>query len=79
MRATDGKFVEKPNWIERLFYREENRRGESSIDDCYQPGYFEIPVSPKREKEFGLITVANEGSREAKENLEAIGTAVDIE
>ena len=41
---TDGTFKEKTNWIERLFYRVEASRGESSVDNCFQPGYFEVQV-----------------------------------
>jgi len=79
-RTTEGEFIGKPNWIERLYYREEDRRGESSTDDCYQPGYFEIPISPKQKKEFAIITAANESNQESKEILEAIGTAMhDVE
>jgi predicted glycogen debranching enzyme len=76
-RATEGEFIEKTNWIERLYYREEDRRGESSTDDCYQPGCFEIPVSPKQKAEFAIITAASESSEESEENLEAIGTTLD--
>ena len=79
-RATEGEFIEKTNWIERLYYREEDRRGESNTDDCYQPGYFEIPVSSKRNEEFAIVTAASESSQESKENLEAIGTTMyDVE
>jgi predicted glycogen debranching enzyme len=79
-RATEGEFIEKTNWIERLYYREEDKRGESNTDDCYQPGYFEISVSPKQEKEFAIITAASESSQESKESLEAVGTAMpDVE
>jgi predicted glycogen debranching enzyme len=79
-RATEGEFVEKTNWIERLYYREESKRGESSTDDCYQPGYFKIPVSPKQKKEFAIITAASENNQEFKENLQAVGTAThDVE
>jgi predicted glycogen debranching enzyme len=74
-RATEGEFIEKANWIERLYYREEERRGESSTDDCYQPGYFEVSVSPEQEAEFAVVTAASENNREAKESLENIGSA----
>jgi predicted glycogen debranching enzyme len=80
VRATEGEFIEKTNWIKRLYYREEDRRGESNTDDCYQPGYFEILVPPKRKRGFAIIAVASESSQESKENLEAIGTTMyDIE
>jgi len=80
VRATEGEFIEKPNWMERLYYREEDKRGETSTDDCYQPGYFEIPVSPKQKAEFAVVTAASESSQESKETLEAIGTTLrDVE
>jgi predicted glycogen debranching enzyme len=79
-RATEGAFIEKTNWIERLYYREEERRGESSTDDCYQPGYFEIQVSPERKAEFAIITATGGSDRESEENLEAVGTTLyDVE
>lgn len=79
-RATEGVFVEKKNWIEHLYYREEGRRGESSIDDCYQPGYFEVSVSPGQKAEFAIVTAASESSREAKETLDGVGnTTRDVE
>ncbi len=34
VRSTEGLFHAQTNWIERLLYREESMRGESSIDDC---------------------------------------------
>ncbi len=59
IRATEGEFHAEPNWIERIFYREEALRGESSIDDCYQPGNFEIRVPPNAEKELAIVASAN--------------------
>jgi predicted glycogen debranching enzyme len=79
-RATEGEFREKTNWIDRLFYREEGVRGESSTDDCFQPGYFEIPVPPRREGEFAILTAASESGEKSKEVLDAVGTTMyDIE
>ena len=75
-QATAGEFIEKTNWIERLYYREEDRRGESSTDDCYQPGYFEVAVSPNQKAEFAVVAAASENSREARENLENIGVTL---
>ena len=74
-RATAGEFIEKANWIERLYYREEDKRGESSIDDYYQPGYFEFSVSPEQEAEFAVVTAASENKQEAKEILADVGSA----
>jgi len=75
-RATTGEFNEKATWIERLYYREEASRGESSTDDCYQPGYFEVLAPPKREEEFAIVTAASENSQECHAILDAFGNAM---
>ncbi len=76
VRSTAGEFNEKPTWIERLYYREEASRGESSSDDCYQPGYFEVLVPHKREKDFAIVTAASENSQECHAILDAFGSAM---
>ena len=73
LRASDGMFNKKPNWIERLYYRKEDERGESSLDDCYQPGYFDIPVSTNQEKIFTIITAAGEDSHDCEDILSGVG------
>jgi predicted glycogen debranching enzyme len=79
-RATKGAFIEKTNWIDRLYYREEDRRGESNTDDCYQPGYFEIPLSSEQKAEFAIIAAANGRNEESMENFEGFGTSLhDVE
>ncbi len=75
-RATKGEFNEKTTWIERLYYHEEASRGESSMDDCFQPGFFEVPVPPKREEEFAIITAAGDSSQKSTEILDAVGTTM---
>jgi predicted glycogen debranching enzyme len=60
LRATEGQFFAEGKWVERLYYREEARRGESCCDDCYQPGYFETSISAGASKRFALIAVAEE-------------------
>ena len=76
VRSTTGEFTEKPTWIERLYYREEASRGESSTDDCYQPGYFEVLVPHKRERDFAVVAAASENSQECREMLAAFGNAM---
>ncbi len=75
-RATTGEFNEKATWIERLYYREEASRGESSTDDCYQPGYFEVLVPAKREEKFAIVTAASEKSQECHIILDAFGKSI---
>jgi len=76
VRTTKGEFHEKPNWIERLRYREEEMRGESSADDCYQAGHFEITVPAKCEDKFAIIAAAGENIQQNAENINAIGVAM---
>jgi predicted glycogen debranching enzyme len=76
VRSTTGEFNEKATWIERLYYREEASRGESSTDDCYQPGYFEVLVPHKREKDFAIVTAASENSQECHKILNGFGNAM---
>ena len=74
-----GEFNEKATWIERLYYREEANRGESNTDDCYQPGYFEVLVPHKRERDFAIVTAASENSQECHAILDDFGnTMYDI-
>ncbi len=80
VRATEGLFHEKPNWIERLLYREEALRGESSMDDCYQPGHFEIAVPANKEGTFAVSAAAGENGTENNQVLDEIcGTTSDSE
>jgi predicted glycogen debranching enzyme len=76
VRSTAGEFTEKATWIERLYYREEASRGESSSDDCYQPGYFEVLVPHKRERDFAVVAAASENSQECREILGALGNTI---
>ncbi len=80
IRSTMSNFNEKAVWIERLYYSEEARRGESSMDDCYQPGYFQVVVPHKRDRDFAVIAAASENNQECHEILDALGsTLYDVE
>ena len=76
LRSTAGEFIEEATWVEGLHYREEASRGESSTDDCYQPGYFEVLVPNKWGKDFAMIAGASESSQECREILESFGNAM---
>lgn len=78
--ATAGEFVEKPNWVERLHYREESVRGEIDTDDCYQPGYYELPLEAHKETRIALITAASEDAKQAETVLNSVGSrTMDID
>ncbi len=74
--TTKGEFNKQTTWIERLYYREEANRGESNTDDCFQPGYFEVPVSPNMEEEFAIVTVASETRENSIDILDTVGTTM---
>jgi predicted glycogen debranching enzyme len=75
-RITDGEFKEKINWVERMHYRDDESRGESSSDDVFQPGTFEVNIPTYTEKEFALTTVASHESHQNKETLDAMGMSI---
>jgi predicted glycogen debranching enzyme len=56
IKASEGNFHERRNWIERLFYREEAARGESHIEDCYEPGFFEANLEPNSDLGLAILT-----------------------
>ncbi|MCX8150177.1 MAG: glycogen debranching enzyme N-terminal domain-containing protein [Candidatus Bathyarchaeota archaeon] len=73
VRMTDGVFYECPVWIERIRYREEEKRGETSLDDYYQPGYFQLDVSPRSETEFAVIASASRDEQQTVQTLNYVG------
>jgi predicted glycogen debranching enzyme len=72
-RATAGQFVEQPNWVETMHYREEDARGESDTDDSYQPGYYEIALEGGSEVQFGVAVSASEDAPDAANTLNLAG------
>ncbi len=76
-RITDGEFKEKINWVDDLLYRLEALRGEESLDDCFQPGRFELQVPGQQAKEFAVITAAGSEAESVKEILDTVGVTID--
>ncbi len=76
-RTTSGVFKEKGNWVDRLLYRDEEFRGESSNDDCYQPGTFEVTVPAESESTFALTTAASRDAQENRLIIDSIGSQMD--
>ena len=68
-QSSDGEFREEINWVDSLFYRDEAEREESSTDDCFQPGYFELQVPTLTEKQFAITITVNHSSQTANESL----------
>ena len=80
LRSVGGKFVPSGKWIEGLFYREEQNRGEASMDESYQPGYFEFMVQKNSMSKFAITTAVNDRREETAKTLDDLGSnATDIE
>ncbi len=74
LAISNGNFVEKSNIVRRLLYREEAFRGESSLDDCYQPGYFEISAQGNATTEFAVVAAVDQNPSECNAVLNSVGT-----
>ena len=74
-RITDGEFKEGVNWLNHIHYRDELLRGEADVDDCFQPGYFELKVPAGAEKEFAVTCTVSE-NQEAAEVLGSLGGTI---
>ena len=48
-------------------------RGEADVDDCFQPGYFEVQVPANAEKEFAVTCAVSHESQEANVISDAVG------
>jgi predicted glycogen debranching enzyme len=64
--TTGGKYSAREKWVEKLYYREEAKRGESCLDDCYQSGFFEYQVKANENESFAIVAVADEDTDVAR-------------
>jgi predicted glycogen debranching enzyme len=74
--VTEGQFTKKLNWAERLHYRDEQSRGEADLDDCFQPGFFELAVPASSEKDAAFTCSVSRDAQEAKVILDSVGTTI---
>ena len=75
-RAVTGTFSCNSNWIQKLRYCEEEARGESSLDDCFQPGFFEFHLPHEHESKFAVATAVSESDGEEIAILNEIGNSI---
>lgn len=80
MTITKGHYFATGKWIEKVYYREEAKRGESCLDDCYQLGYFEANVKANENRKFAITAVADRNNDYTQKVLaEMPVTMYDIE
>jgi len=72
--SNDASFVEESWWIEKMFFRVDASRSESSIDDNFRPGFFKLSVNPKETKQFYVLAVAGKNGAEAQSLFSSFGT-----
>jgi len=58
-------FAHEGRWVEEIYFRMDASRGESCLDDCFQPGWFELSVAPKEKKKFYVTATAGKSENEA--------------
>lgn len=66
LEAIGGRYQSQAKWVEKVYYREEAKRGESCQDDCYQTGFFEFEVKAGRNENFAITAVADEDEDTAR-------------
>lgn len=71
LRAVNGLYHSSEKWIERIYFREEDKRGESFLDDWLQPGFFSFTVNNSYEK-FAVIAEAGPFKSQSKRNIETL-------
>ena len=71
--STKGKFIKNTNFIQNIYYRQEDLRGESSIDDCLQPGFFELKINPKKSIQNCIIASSDKNMKNSIDHIQEIG------
>lgn len=71
--STNGRYlVGRGEWIEEMYFRVDDSRGESCLDDGYQPGWFELDIAPEERKRFYVLAAAGKSENEAQSILSSI-------
>jgi len=80
MEAVNGVYRKSEKWLEKVYFREEYARGESCLDDWFQPGFFTFKVGGETRWKFALVAVASQEEASAKETADKLpATVYDLE
>jgi len=80
VRAVHGVYNQSEKWLEKVYFREEHARGESHLDNWFQPGLFTFKIEGKSGGKFALVAVADENEAAADEILDEMpSTVYDVE
>jgi predicted glycogen debranching enzyme len=71
--SSDGQyFAGKGDWVEEIYFRVDDSRGEACLDDSFRPGCFEIRVPSQERKRFSVLAAAGRAEKEAETVLSSI-------
>jgi len=74
LSVTSGVYVDHGDiWVEKIYFRRDDLRGENCLDDCLQPGFFRIDLKPGRWKLFYLLAVGGIGEESVRRVSSEIG------
>ena len=76
-RTIGGTFSSDLQWIDKLRYREEEEQKESSVDDCFQPGFFEFTLQHNCDSKFAIATSVTENNGETITILNEMGNCIE--
>ncbi|HIE18243.1 TPA: glycogen debranching protein, partial [Candidatus Bathyarchaeota archaeon] len=63
--SPDGNYIPDRNvWIERIYFRIDDSRGENCLDDNYQPGFFKIDLAPRKVSKFHVVAIGGKRREE---------------
>jgi len=73
LSSSEGRyFAGKGKWVREIYFRVDSSRGESCLDDSFQPGLFELRIAPKERKDFYVIATAGRNEKEARSIFSSI-------
>jgi len=68
--STYGQYLTSGGkWIEDMYFQADDSRGESCLDDNFQPGCFELNVAPRERKKFYVFAIVGKSESEAQNLL----------
>jgi len=81
LSASGGRyFPSKEEWIRGMYFRVDDARGNSCLDDVFQPGKFEFKVASKERRKFHILAVGGEDEEKAEKIFSSVfKESVDID
>jgi predicted glycogen debranching enzyme len=71
--AKEGQyFTGKGEWIRSMYFRVDDARRDSCLDDVFQPGRFEFKVASRERKKFHILAVAGRDVEESENVFSSI-------